>query len=259
MDLVTRDIYRPILLVSILSLALVGFTARPRKARADAVMTPQAQQVIEFMRERKHSYERGDASTWGMHVAEQCILIEAGGRVLSKAQRIMEMRPTAKTGGFVGYTFSAEVSDVRAADFGDTIVLTYREKEIRDYGVQRSENNYIDAETYIRLNGEWQLIAWTENALPVEPPVVKLSPEVFDKYVGTYEVNPKATFTVTSEGNRLMGQYAGEEKFELLPASRSEFFTHGDNSVYAFLWDRSGRVVGHIYRAEGTEIKYKKQ
>ena len=66
-------------------------------------------------------------------------------------------------------------------------------------------------------------------------------------------------FTVTREGNKLMGQYAGEEKFELLPASRSSFFTHGDSAEYVFLWDRSGRVVGHIYRADGSEIKYKKK
>ena len=77
--------------------------------------------------------------------------------------------------------------------------------------------------------------------------------------MGTYEVNPKATFTVTHEGNKLMGQYAGEEKFELLPASRSNFFAHGDNAVYVFVWDRSGRVVGHVYRAEGVDIKYKKR
>jgi hypothetical protein len=77
--------------------------------------------------------------------------------------------------------------------------------------------------------------------------------------VGRYEVNPKATFTVTREGNKLMGQYAGEEKFELLPASRSNFFSAGDTAVYAFLWDKARHVVGHIYRAEGAEIKYKKR
>jgi Domain of unknown function (DUF3471) len=253
MRMVTRDIFQRILQVAILSLAGVGFTARPGRAQADAAVTPQAQQVIEFMRERKHAYERLDASAWGIHVAEQCSFIQAGGRALGKSQFIAEMVP------FVGYTFSAVVSDVRAAEFGDAIILTYREKEIRDYGAQRTENTYIDTETYARPKGEWQLIVFTENSLPVEPPAVKLDPQIYDKYVGTYEVNPKATFTVTRAGNRLMGQYAGEEKFELLPASRSDFFAHGDDAVYAFVWDRSGRVVGHIYRADGAEIKYKKR
>ena len=217
--IVTRNIYQYILHVAIVSVAFAGFTACAWKAQADAPITPQAQQIIEFMRERRHSFERGDASAWGMHVAERCVLIEAGGRVLSKAQRMAEIRPVAGTEAFVGYTFSAVVSDIRATDFGDTIILTYREN---------------DTETYTRLKGEWQLIAWTENSLPAAPPTVKLNPQLYDKYVGTYEVNPKATFTVTRDGNRLMGRYAGEEKFELLPASKSNFFTHGDSAVYAF-------------------------
>jgi hypothetical protein len=250
---VTRDIYERILNVTILSLAFVGFTARPGKAQADAAITAQAQQVIEFMSERKHAYERGDASAWGRHVAEQCLFVKAGGRVSSKAQFMATMEP------FVRYTFSALVDDVRAAQFGETIILMYREKDIRDFGVQRSEGRYIDTETYTRLNSEWQLISWTENLLTPEPPIVKLTLQIYDKYVGTYAVNPKATFTVTRDGSKLMGQYSGESKFELLPASRSNFFTHGDSAVYEFLWDKTGRVVGHIYRAEGVEVKYTKR
>jgi Domain of unknown function (DUF3471) len=247
-----RIISEHIMKVAILSVAFVGFAASPAKAQTVATTASPVQQVIQFMHERKQAYERSDPLAWGQHVAEQCTFIQVG-RVLSKAQFIAEMAP------FVGYTFSGIVDDVRAAEFGDTIILTYREKEIRDYGVQRTENSYIDTETYIRLDGKWQLILWTENSLPVEPPIVKLDLQTYNKYVGRYEVNPKATFTVTREGNRLMGQYAGEEKFELLPASKSNFFTHGDNAVYVFVWDRSGRVVGHIYRAEGVELRYKKR
>ena len=65
MRMVTRDIHHHILQVVSLSLAFVGFTARPGRAQATAAITPQAQQVIEFMRERKHAYERSDASALG--------------------------------------------------------------------------------------------------------------------------------------------------------------------------------------------------
>jgi hypothetical protein len=179
--------------------------------------------------------------------------IEAGGRVSSKAQFMAGIEP------FIGYTFSALVDDVRIGEFGDTIVVIYREKDIRDFGIRRSEGTYIDTDTYARLNDEWELISFTENLLPPEPPIVKLTPQIYDKYVGTYAVNPKATFTVTRDGSKLMGQYLGESKFELLPASRSNFFTHGDSAVYEFLWDKTGRVVGHIYRAEGVEVRYTKR
>lgn len=107
---VTQDICQHILLVVILSLAFAGFTARTGKAQADAAITPQAQQVIELMRERKRAYLQSDAQAWGSHVAEQCSFIQAGGRLLTKAQFIAEMGP------FVGYTFSAVISEVRAAE-----------------------------------------------------------------------------------------------------------------------------------------------
>lgn len=213
----------------------------------------QVKRVIQFTRDRKHAVERGDASAWGEHVAESCSFVEAGGRRSTKAQ-------FSHFEQFVGYKFYVELSDVRASNFGETIVITYHEKDIRDFGVQRSIGNYIDTDTYAKVNGDWQLVLFTENLLPLEPSIGKLDPRLYDKYVGTYEVNPQATFTVTREGSRLFGQYAQDDKFELLPASKSRFFSRGDKSAqYTFVWDRSGRVVEHVYRAEGVEIRYKKK
>lgn len=238
--------------ILVLICGIVGLSPNFARAQASPVYSPQVERVIQFMRDRKHAFERADAAAWGAHVAEKCVFVETGGRLSTKAQ-FSHFEP------FIGYKFYVEVTDVRASDFGDTIVITYREKDIRDFGVQRSEGTYIDTEAYTLLNGEWQLISWTENLLLGEPPMVKLTPQIYDKYVGTYAVNPKATFTVTRDGSKLMAQYSGESKFELLPASRSNFFTHGDSAVYVFVWDKSERVVGHIYRAEGVEVKYKKR
>jgi hypothetical protein len=52
--------------------AIIGLCATIAVAQNDSVITPQAQRVIQFMRERKHAYERGDASAWGRHVSEKC-------------------------------------------------------------------------------------------------------------------------------------------------------------------------------------------
>jgi hypothetical protein len=152
--------------------AIIGLCATIAVAQNDSVITPQAQRVIQFMRERKHAYERGDASAWGRHVSEKCTFIEAGGRVSSKAQFMAGIEP------FIGYTFSALVDDVRIGEFGDTIVVIYREKDIRDFGIRRSEGTYIDTDTHARLNDEWELISFTENLLPPEPPIVKLTPQI---------------------------------------------------------------------------------
>jgi hypothetical protein len=237
-------------------LAISMIVARPGKSGMAQVTSPQysaqVQQVIQFMRERKHAYETRDAAAWGRHVAEKCSFVEAGGRLSTKSE-------FSSMEGLIGYKMSVEVSDVRATEFGETILLTYREKDTRDFGEQRSVGNYLDTETYARVGDEWKLIAFTENLILPQPAIVKLDPKLYDSYVGTYAANKDATFVVTREGNKLFGEYAGEAKAELLPASKSRFFVRGDTAAYLFVTDKTGRVIAHIYRAEGVEIRYKKK
>jgi Domain of unknown function (DUF4440) len=226
---------------------------RPEQAAtaqsSSAPYKSQIQQVIQFMRERKHAYETRDVAAWGRHVAEKCSLVEAGGRLSTKEQ-------FSSMEGLVGYKLSVEVSDIRATEFGETILLTYREKDTRDFGMQRSIGRYLDTETYARVDGEWKLIAFTENLVATVPAIVKLDLRLYDNFVGTYAANKDAIFVVTREGDRLFGKYPGEEKAELLPASKSRFFVRGDTAAYLFVWDKSGKIVAHIYRAEGVEIRY---
>jgi hypothetical protein len=115
------------------------------------------------MRDRKHAFERGDAAACA-HADEKCSFVEAGGRLSNKGQ-FSHLEP------FIGYTFSAEVSEIRVSEFGDTIVLSYREKDTRDFGVQRAEGTYIDTDTYAKVNGDWRLVSFSENLLPSDPPI----------------------------------------------------------------------------------------
>ena len=228
-----------------------GETPSPRVE--SVASSPAVEQVKRINEERIRAFSRGDASAWGLHVAENCVFIESSGRLSTKAEWISGIKPT------VGYTHSLEVSDVRAADFGETVVLTVRAKEIYDFGTQRTGGMNIYNATYAHLNGDWQLVSWSETLQPPEPNIARVDPRTYGRYVGVYAVNPQVRFTVTKEGNRLIGQYSGDDKFELLPSSDSTFFRHGDNTAtFSFVQDPVGHVTEHVYRAEGTEIRYKK-
>ena len=238
------------------ALAIFLFVLRPEQFAtaqvAPAQYSPQVQQVIQFMHERKHAYETRDAGAWGKHVADKCSFVEAGGRLTTKDE-------FSSMEGFVGYKMSVEVSDIRATEFGATILLTYREKETRDFGTQRSVGNYLDTETYASTDSEWKLVAFTENLITPEPAIKKLDPRLYDRLIGTYEASKDATFTVTREGDKLFGRYSGEPKAELLSASKSRFFVRGDTASYVFVSDKTGRIIAHIYRAEGVVIRYTKR
>ena len=63
-------------------LAISIIFARPGKSGMAQVTSPQysaqVQQVIQFMRERKHAYEKRDAAAWGRHVPEKCSFVRSG-------------------------------------------------------------------------------------------------------------------------------------------------------------------------------------
>lgn len=210
-------------------------------------------QVMRINEDMMRAFDRGDATAWGQHVAENVVLIDSSGRLNTKAELIAGITAT------VGYTHTIVASDIRAADFGGTVVLTYRAKETWDFGTQRTGGINIFVATYAKVGSDWQLVSMSETFQPPEPSIVRVDPQTYGRYVGVYMANPQATFTVTKEGDKLMGQYLGDEKFELLPSGRATFFRHGDNTAtMSFVQDRLGHVTEHVYRVEGTEIRYKK-
>lgn len=72
--------------------------------------------------------------------------------------------------------------------------------------------------------------------------LAKVNPEIFQLYVGEYEVNGKVV--VTTEGGKLYFQPPGGGKDELLPSSETEFFPQVQNIRIVFKKDSQGTVTG---------------
>lgn len=58
---------------------------------------------------------------------------------------------------------------------------------------------------------------------PLRKPVAA-DPNTFDAYVGEYPLSPFLTLTVTRDGDRLMVQATGQDKFRVYPESEHKFF-----------------------------------
>jgi D-alanyl-D-alanine carboxypeptidase len=93
------------------------------------------------------------------------------------------------------------------------------------------------------------------NLIPTRT-AVKISPAIFDAYVGQYQANPTAVLTVTREGDRLMAQQGSGEKREWLPESEVNFFPKGGNrrQTFSFVKDEKGQVTHLVVLIEGREI-----
>lgn len=79
----------------------------------------------------------------------------------------------------------------------------------------------------------------------------KVDPAVLDAYVGEYEINPRLTFTVTREGDKLMGQMGGQGKLELEPVSETQFTITAVKANISFEKDTGGKVTG-LTLTQGT-------
>jgi len=77
--------------------------------------------------------------------------------------------------------------------------------------------------------------------------LAKIDPQVFDRYVGKYDLGNSREYVVSREGNRYFGQATKNPKRELFPASETRFFIPEIESQITFVKDEKGEVIELLY------------
>ena len=88
-------------------------------------------------------------------------------------------------------------------------------------------------------------------AKPIERAAVKIDPAIYDAYVGRYLLGGRTPVTVSKEGERLMGQAAGQPKAEMIPLAETKFFLKENNADISFERDEKGKAVGFAMSVNG--------
>jgi hypothetical protein len=90
--------------------------------------------------------------------------------------------------------------------------------------------------------------------LPTERKAIKVSLEILQSYVGTYELRPGRSNFVTLEGDHLMTQLTGQPKFPLFAESESKFFLKAVDAQVEFVKNDKGEVTHlTIYQGGGEQ------
>ncbi|HVT28186.1 MAG TPA: serine hydrolase [Lacipirellulaceae bacterium] len=84
------------------------------------------------------------------------------------------------------------------------------------------------------------------------PHIVKVAPEVLKKYEGVYAITPQFALTVTLEGNKLMVQATGQQKFQIYPESRTKFFYKVVDAQLTFVPGKNGKAEMVILHQNGA-------
>lgn len=217
------------------------------------------QEVLRTEQEQREAYLQRDIAKIERLVANEFIF--TSGREIGDKSTLIGFLKTAPADP----TLTLTAEDTRVKVDGDTAIVTGRRVERR----RREDNNregvayarYV--RTYIKRQGQWQLLSEHLEAIPAERTAVKIDPKVYDDYLGQYE-SAIFDFAVVKDGDRLLAvpkeRYAtrtsqGRPPAELFPESEAEFFLKGRDAQVIFIRNRKGDVTHAIMRINGADIR----
>jgi CubicO group peptidase (beta-lactamase class C family) len=87
---------------------------------------------------------------------------------------------------------------------------------------------------------------------------VSVDPKLYDNYVGTYQLGPTVSLTITREEKHLFATMIGQQKFEIFPQSDINFFYKIFNSQITFEPDSQGRATSLILHFSGKHQRAKR-
>jgi len=151
-----------------------------------------------------------------------------------------------------------DIEDFKVSGSDEAAVVTYRVIEHVEVGNQKSGGEYLYTDTFFKKDGRWQVFLSKVSRIEPERVIAKLDPAIYDAYVGRYTLTPALIFTVTRQGNKLIGKAPDGTKVELLPENETTFFVKGRPGETTFVKDGNGKVTHMIIRTDGDGTKMRK-
>jgi hypothetical protein len=77
----------------------------------------------------------------------------------------------------------------------------------------------------------------------------------FDRYVGSYELGPGQTLSITRDGTRFFAQLTGQARFEIFPSGERDFFLEAVEAELSFEVDAKGHAVACTIHQAGHDTR----
>ncbi len=206
-------------------------------------------------REMRDAGLNGKKAFFERLLADTFIETDAGGNIQTKSEFLSDVEPQPAS-----IKAGVDFDDVRVQSYGDTAVVNFRGNYWLETGGQKNNRFVRITNVFVRRNGRWQLIAEQRSLLPPERIVANVDPKILDAFTGQYEFAPNVIFTVTREGNKLIGQTTGQQtRVEILPENETTFFIKGQNTQIVFVKGEKGQVTEMVvHYANGQEMRMKR-
>src|SRR5881394_3638070 len=210
----------------------------------------------ELVRRTQELYDAvasANQAPWKKYFADDCIFADEKGRVFDKSKLVADITPLP-----AGCSGTIKVENAQSRIIGNTAILSYDADETETIFGQNLEARYHITDTWLQRNGNWQIIASQAHRYYEDPAVGRADAKKFADFIGTYELAPGQTRSVTSEDDKLFVERNGKKE-QLLPETSELFFRKGVEGRILFGDAANGKVDALIDRRNNEDVVWKKK
>jgi len=168
--------------------------------------------------------------------------------------RFVDSEDTAlysQRGSSIRFRLYPEAEDKFYFEHDHTVTLTFVRDESRKV-VKHIIHQMGEDKPAEKLEGEEAEKILAEREAKTK--VAEVDPEIFERYVGEYQLWPGFILTVMTREGRIFTQATGQQEAEVFPRSEIEFFLKVVEASITFVVDENGTVTGLILHQGGQDI-----
>ena len=216
------------------------------------------QELVRRTQELYDSIVSGNQTPWKKYFADDCTFSDEKGRTFDKTKLIADITPFP-----AGYSGAIKIDNVISRIIGDTAILSYDANETETIFGQNLKARYHITDTWLRRNGEWQIIASQAHRYYEDPAIGKADDKKFPDYIGKYELAPGQTRTVAVENEKLFIERNGNKeeqnkKQQLLPETSDLFFRKDVEGRILFHYGSTSAVDALIDRRNNEDVVWRR-
>jgi hypothetical protein len=229
----------------ILALATSPFAVAVEPAKLEEELMAHAQELFDAV-------AVGNQEPWKKYFADDCLFFDEKGRNFSKAQLIADIQPLPK-----GYSGKIKVGKPKSLIQADTAILSYDLDETETIFGQELKARYHVTDTWLRRSNVWQIAASQAFRYYEDPATGKIDKSKLQNFVGTYELAPGQTRTVSIDGDNLVVERNGKRE-ALFPEAYEIFFRKGVEGRILFRADNDSKIDALIDRRNNEDVVWRK-
>lgn len=231
---------------SLVLMVLVGCGTRNRQGITHEELVKRTQEIMDAV-------ASGDPAPWKKYFAADAMYFDEKGRAMDKTALLKDVSPLPQ-----GYSGSITVLNARSTILSDTAVLGYDLDETEVVFGQALKARYHGTDTWVRRNGEWQIVAGQMLRYYEDPAQGRPNVTAYQEYAGSYELSPGITRVVSARQQELTVQRSGRATETLLPEAPDLFFRKGIEGRILFRRDAAGKVDALVDRRNNEDITWKR-